>query len=166
VVLPTPPEPATRIISRDASSASMRRVRRRRSRRPSRSRAPPSLVDGFDVDLGGERVAHQLHDPAAGGAREQLGHVQHVGAVGEPGAQPVEVAGSDPAARLGGAGRGHHGRHGSAGGVDEQVVGVVERSTTSACRRSNSAGSTRLATTVGSHAGLVGQPVERGRASR
>ena len=154
-----------------------RRGRRRSSscrRRPSRGRAPspcsPASVSrpaassrrpSGHVQLVGEASATSATTAAAGGPGEQLGHVEHRQAGGSPSrsrsrwrlptrrrASVTWAAASTwrtpgPAAST------------SSGSTSSR------RSTTSAWRRSNSAGSTRLATIAGGHAGLAVEPVDQ-----
>ena len=150
VVLPTPPEPRTSTISLLASSASS----------PTGVAVAPSATPGTDVQLFGQRLGHEGDDAAAGGLGEQLRHVEH----GQPGrdavAQPLEVAVAGAPAGLGDLRRGEDLAHAWPGRVDEHRLDLARRSTTSDWRRSNSAGSTRLATTAD---GVT--PVSRSRRS-
>ena len=79
-----------------------------------------------------------------------------------PGPQPLEVAVADAPAGLGDVGGGEDLAHAGPGGVDEQLLGASSRrSTTSAWRRSNRAGRTRLATIADG-----ATPVSRSRRAR
>ena len=130
------PEHEHHLLARRAA----RRCRRRRAasrsamgdiRRPARRRGASATSDD---------------DAPPGRLGEQLGHVEHGQAGRDAGPQPLEVAAADAPAGLGDWAAASDLAHAGAGGVDEHGSAAPRRSTTSAWRRSNSAGSTRLAT--------------------